>query len=93
MFLIGLREQMIANPLAIWDRYKDHFCDDLPRRLENRDTFLSDLQDPVWYYGLYLLAEGLDDKQLPLAQFCLLATTCDLGLDHNARRVVRSRRD
>jgi hypothetical protein len=63
LFLTGLRQRLITDPLAIWDRYKHHLCDDLWRQLTRDGGFSFPLLDPHYDYGLFLLADGLTDQQ------------------------------
>jgi PIF1-like helicase len=68
LFLIGLRQKSIADPLGIWNQFKEHFCDDLQRTLTRRSIrYPADLSEPHLDYGLYLLELGLEDQLLTLA--------------------------
>jgi hypothetical protein len=33
LFITALQLELLGDPLAIWERFKDHFCDDLLYRL------------------------------------------------------------
>jgi hypothetical protein len=77
LFLMGLRHRLIADPLAIWDKYKKSFCDDLWRRLTLDGGFPLPLLDPHYDYGLFLLADGLTDVQQSLADHGLPSFTWD----------------
>ena len=76
LFLTGIRQQLIADPQVIWDRYKEHFCDDLARKLAHDPSisFPLPLIDPHYDYGLFLLGLGLADLQ---------QTLTDAGLPEN----------
>ena len=67
LFLTGLRQRLIADPLAVWHRYRHYFCDDLWRQLTRDGGFPLPLLDPHYDYGLFLLADGLADQQQSLA--------------------------
>ena len=74
LFLTGIRQQLIADPRAIWDRYKTYFCDDLARKLSHtlpRIDFPLPLLDPHYDYGLWLLGLGIADLQQTLADVSL----------------------
>ena len=63
LFLTGLRQQMIADPLEIWRRYRESFCDDLQYRLSITPIcFPLVLVGPYYDYRLWLLAQGLTDQ-------------------------------
>ncbi len=63
LFFIGVRQQLIADLQAIWDQYKEHFCDDLARKLAHDPSlwFPLPLINPHYDYGLFLLGLGLAD--------------------------------
>ncbi|CCE26556.1 uncharacterized protein CPUR_00024 [Claviceps purpurea 20.1] len=90
LFLSGLYLRLIADPLAIWNKYKDQFCDDLERRLDRRQSIPSNLREPNGDglrephidYGLYLLAESLADQHLTLADFNLPSCVGNWGSTH-----------
>ncbi len=45
----------ISHPMAIWEQFRDHFCDDVtPRRLEQLNCPPT-LENPQYDYGLYLI--------------------------------------
>lgn len=71
MFLVGLRQRLLADPLSIWDRYKDSFYDDLKHRLDRNGLTFPSLPDPHYDYGLFLIADGLRDQRQSLAGFGL----------------------
>lgn len=82
LFLTGLRQRAIADPLAIWERYKHHLCDDLARKLSEVSGYPLDLTDPHYVYGLFLLAAGLADQQLSLAEYGLPENVWDWSRSH-----------
>ena len=88
LFLTGLRQRMIADPLAIWNRYKHHFCDDLWRRLTLDGGFPFPLLDPHYDYGLWLLADGLTDNQQSLEEHGLPSFTWDWTRKHHLSSVA-----
>ena len=88
LFLTGLRQRLIADPLTIWDRYKQHFCDDLWRRLTRSGGFPLPLLDPHYDYGLFLLADGLTDQQQSLADHGLPSFVWDWTSKHELTSVT-----
>lgn len=83
LFLTGLRQQLMADPLIIWDRYKQYFADDLYRRLSTRAVdFPLPLQDPHYDYALFLLAAGLADQQRSLTGVGLPENVWDWSVAH-----------
>jgi hypothetical protein len=67
LFLTGLRQRLIADPLEVWNRFKVHFCDDLSHQLSRMlATFPLVLVEPHYDYGLFLLSLGLTDLQQDL---------------------------
>lgn len=83
LFLTGLRQQLIADPLTIWNRYKDHFSDDLRYFLElRRVDFPLPLQDPHYDYALFLLGLGLADQQRTLTDVHLPINEYDWAVVH-----------
>ena len=91
LFLMGLRHRLIADPLAIWDKYKKSFCDDLWRRLTLDGGFPLPLLDPHYDYGLFLLADGLTDVQQSLADHGLPSFTWDWTRKHQSVSAANSR--
>jgi hypothetical protein len=69
---------MITDPGEIWKRYRNYFCDDLLHRLRHTTvSFPLVLANPVYDYGLWLLAMGLADLQKGLADFFLPVNVFD----------------
>jgi hypothetical protein len=78
LFLTGLRQQMIADPLEIWRRYHESLCDDLQHRLLTTPvSFPLVFVNPHYDYGLWLIAQGLADQQRSLTDFSLPENTFD----------------
>jgi hypothetical protein len=74
LFLTGIRQQLIADPGAIWDRYKQFLCDDLACKLsytQPRVDFPLPLLDPHLDYGLFLLGLRVADLQRTLTDVSL----------------------
>lgn len=82
LFLTGLRQRETADPQAIWEKYKVHFCDDLAYKLSRESGFPLPLLNPHFDYGLFLLAEGLADQQQTLADHNLPANVWDWTRAH-----------
>ena len=58
LFIVILCDCTPAEPLALWQQYKSHICDDLPRLLP-RLGFCNVTQDAIEDYGLYLVEQTL----------------------------------
>jgi len=83
LFLTGLRQQLISDPLAIWTQYKEHFSDDLKHRLAQDPTgFPLPLLDPHQDYALYLLSMDLADQQRTLTDVGLPEFVFDWSRKH-----------
>jgi hypothetical protein len=84
LFLTGVRQQLIADPRAIWDRYKESFCDDLAHRLTHQSIdFPLPLLEPHLDYGLFLLGRGIADLQRTLTDVGLPETVFDWARSHS----------
>ncbi len=84
LFLTGLRFRHIADPLAIWEQYKDEMCYDLLRTLQRGQMdFPLPLLRPELDYGLFLLGRGLADQQKGLKDFKLPLPVWDWGRAHD----------
>jgi hypothetical protein len=71
LYALALVYEGISHPLAIWEQFRVHFCDDItPQRLE-RLTYQPGLQDPHFDYGLYLIERQLKSMNKTLADFYL----------------------
>jgi hypothetical protein len=88
LFVTGLRQRLIADPLAIWARYKDHLCDDLWHQLTRDGGFPFPLLEPHYDYGLFLIAEGLADQQQTLADHGLPSFVWDWSQRRLSRTVT-----
>jgi hypothetical protein len=93
LFLTGLRQRLITDPLTIWERYKHHFCDDLWRQLTREGGFPLPLLDPHYDYGLFLLADGLTDQQQSLADHGLPSFVWDWTCKHQSLSVTPTLED
>jgi hypothetical protein len=84
LFLTGIRQQLIADIRAIWDRYKVHFYNDLARKLAYDPSidFPLPLVDPHYNYGLFLLGLGLADLQRTLTDIALPENTFNWTVSH-----------
>ena len=72
VFATGLMQQAIADPPAIWNRFKENFCDDLLHRLGNMPSvFPLPLEDPHLDYGLFLIGKLLADQRKTLTDLSL----------------------
>jgi primosomal protein N' len=78
----------MAHPLAIWEWYKHHFCDDLWRQLTRDGGFPLPLLDPHYNYSLFLLAESLTDQQQTLVDHRLPCFAWDWTQVHQSRSVT-----
>jgi hypothetical protein len=93
LFLTGLRQRLMADPLAIWEKYKHYFCDDLWRQLTRDGDFPFPLRDPHYDYGLFLLADGLTDQQQSLADHGLPSFVWDWTRKHRSLSVTHTLED
>lgn len=82
LFLTGLRHQLIPDPAAIWERYKDSLCDDLYHRLQSITGFPLILPYPHYDYGLFLLNLGFTDLQRTNTDFGLPIAVFDWAAIH-----------
>lgn len=83
LFLTGLRQQVFANPLEIWRRYGQSFCDDLRHKLSTPGlSFPLVLSDVHHDYGLWLIAQGLADQQRSLTDVALPENVFDWSVVH-----------
>lgn len=77
LFTTALLFGQVGDPLALWIRFREHLCDDLPHRLRQRDDVPDGLVDPHYDYGLFLIHEVLADSSKTLADFNLPPYTHD----------------
>ena len=67
LLVTALRLELLGDPLTIWDRFKDKFCDDLIHRLRQPGlNFPLVLAYPEHDYGLFLIGQGLAEVQRTL---------------------------
>jgi hypothetical protein len=96
LFLTAVKNRIITDPAAIWEKYKTSFCDDLLRRLERLPlaTFPLPLSDPHLDYGLHLIETGLADGDQTLTEHHLPAPTFNWAVIHEilqgGRRIVNN---
>lgn len=60
LFAIILRDCHPLDPLALWNRFREHICDDLKHALQERYHIANVTSEDIYDYGLFLL-----DKNLP----------------------------
>ena len=58
----------ITDAIAIWDKFADHFCNNLFHQLRDWPNIPKDLTNPNHDYGLYLLSELLKESGKTLEQ-------------------------
>ena len=68
LFATSLVHGGITDAIAIWDKFANHFCDDLPHQLQDWPNIPEDLTNPHYDYGLYLLSELLKESGKTLEQ-------------------------
>jgi hypothetical protein len=77
-FVLLLLQKAMVDPVAIWDRYKDHLCDDLKYRVENHDIdFPLPFLHPQHDYGLFLMQRQLLLESEDLRNFGLPTPALD----------------
>jgi len=73
LFVIALMHSDLADPCALWNRFRVDLCDDLPRRMHEFSFIPIDFEDSHLDYGLYLIAKALQRHDKTLADFSLPA--------------------
>ena len=73
---------MISEPLLIWEKYQQHFCNDLDYRIQQMHGVPLVLAYPKYDYGLFLLGLGLQDQQRSLTDANLPENTFDWSAAH-----------
>jgi hypothetical protein len=64
LLITALLQDLIGDELAIWERFKDKFCDDLLYQLQQPGvSFPLPLLHPEYDYGLFLIRRKLADSQ------------------------------
>ena len=87
LFITALRHELLGDPLAIWDRFKDHFCDDLLYQLRQPPiNFPLPLLHPEYDYGLFLIGQELAKCQRTLEGCKLPVNTVDWSRIHASAR-------
>ena len=71
LFVTALVHGPVADPAALWDRFKASIYDDLPHLLARRDDLSTAGPDLYLDYGLYLLAGILADHSRSLTDYGL----------------------
>ena len=67
LFVYALTSEAIADPITMWNRFSEDFCDDLRHRddlkahVERLGEEWAEFADPYLDYGLYLIKLGLED--------------------------------
>lgn len=62
LFAISLVHREITDTIAIWDKFANYFCDDLPYQLHDWPNKPEDLTNPHYDYSLYLFFELLKES-------------------------------
>jgi len=68
---IALTSGDVSDPLALWTRFRQALCDDLPPRLRRISGVPAHIAEPLYDYGLYILEQALQDFGKTLADFAL----------------------
>jgi len=71
LFVIALLHGSVTDPPALWVRFHDHICDDLPYYLRSIAGILPNLMNPHFDYGLYLIQQELIPYDKDLSDFSL----------------------
>ena len=73
LFVTALVYGPVAEPVALWDRFKQSICDDLPRFLARQPNApaVGEDNDASLDYGLYLIHRMLADHQKTLTDYGL----------------------
>ena len=82
LFVVALLHGSIANPKALWEQFKDTICDDLARKLSDLEGWpetATQCSVQVWDYGLYLIAQLLQESHHTMAEFGLDDAVTDWG--------------
>ena len=58
----------ITDKIRIWDKFANHFCDDLSHQFQDWPNIPQDLTNLYYYYGLYLLSKLLKKSGKMLEQ-------------------------
>lgn len=74
LLVTALIQKGLADPLALWERFRKHFCNDLGQEAPRRQRYnapLMELKDLQTNLGLFLLDQILMDNQYTLSDFNL----------------------
>jgi hypothetical protein len=74
LFVVALLHGSVSNAKALWEQFKDVICDDLAHKLSSIDSLpetATQHSQRVWDYGLYLIAQMLQESQRAMADFGL----------------------
>jgi hypothetical protein len=72
MYVTGLLQGLIPDLLQLWDQFKERFCEDLLRKLQQPGAqFPLPLLLPQCDYGLYVIETLLQETRKSLADVSL----------------------
>ena len=76
LFVTALLFGTVIDPPELWNQFKEHICDDLPRRIEREGLqqladSLGDQMEPHHDFGLALMAQHLAESNKTLDNFGL----------------------
>lgn len=75
LFVTACTHEGIVDAPALWNRFRADICDDLPRRMVDFPAVPADFDEPHADYGLYLIAQELQNYGKTLADFELPLST------------------
>ena len=79
LFATALLHGSVLEPVQLWNRFRNHICDDLLHRMQLLDIVPTAMEQPEFDYGLYLIQDILADFDKTLADFRLPAYVHDWG--------------
>jgi len=83
LFVMSLLHGDVSDPPGLWNKFREHLCDDLPRRIQREFVSVPpDLQGPHLDYGLFLIQRYLIDSGKTLADFALPAVRHEWDRSH-----------
>ena len=68
LFVTILKDCVPTEPAALWERFKQHICDDLQYHLQNQGV-VNPTEEDAYDYGLYLIDKDLTFIGLSLSKF------------------------
>lgn len=71
LFTSALLTGDLADPVYIWEHFKESFCDDLMQQLTRENVIPLNLQEPHLDYGLFLIAHLLETQNKTLKDYGL----------------------